>query len=173
MPCPVAVVQSQLATEMAQTCGIVLRQRSCRRCHSVFWICVHCDRGQQYCSSFCRVLARQEQRRRANRRYQGDPEVRADNRVRQREYRSRRRRIEPCVTDQSSPSVTLPSNIPSWDARSAETAVGRASVAAFAPSRVSPVWRKESEEQRPPFRCCIRCTRRGHFVDPFPKILRF
>ena len=33
----------------------------------MFWICSHCDRGQRYCSAFCRVPARRQQRRRANR----------------------------------------------------------------------------------------------------------
>jgi hypothetical protein len=39
--------------------------------------------------------------------------------------------------------------------------------------RALPMWRKESDQQRPPFLRCIRCGRRGRFVDPFPKIPRF
>lgn len=42
---------------------VVLRQRSCRRCQAVFWICQHCDHGQRYYSAFCRVLARRQSHR--------------------------------------------------------------------------------------------------------------
>jgi hypothetical protein len=35
------------------------------------------------------------------------------------------------------------------------------------------VWRKESDQQRPPFLRCVGCGRSGQFVDPFPKIPRF
>ncbi len=152
---------------------VVLRQRSCRRCHAVFWICLHCDRGQRYCSAFCRVPARRQQRRCANRRHQQSPEGRLDHRDRQREYRHRRRRIRARVTDQGSSSISSPRNIPSWDSRSARTVTSRVSVAAFAFTQALPVWRKESDEQRPPFLRCVWCGRGGHFVDPFPKIPRF
>ena len=152
---------------------VVLRQRSCCKCHAVFWICSHCDRGQRYCSTFCRVPARRQQRRCANRRHQQSPEGRADHRDRQREYRHRRRRIRARVTDHGSASISSPRNIPSWDSRSASTAAQRASVAAFALTRALPVWRKESDQQRPPFLRCVGCGRSGQFVDPFPKIPRF
>jgi len=151
----------------------VLRQRSCRRCHALFWICLHCDRGQRYCSAFCRVPARRHQRRCANLRHQRSPEGRADHRDRQREYRHRRRRIRVGVTDQGSASISSPRNMPSWESGSADTAISRVSVAAFGFTRALPVWRKESDEHRPPFLRCIRCGRSGHFVDPFPKIPRF
>ena len=152
---------------------VVLRQRSCRKCHAVFWICSHCDRGQRYCSSFCRVPARRQQRRRANRRHQRSPEGRADHRDRQREYRHRHRQVLADVTDQGSASISSPRNIPSWESRSVITATRRVSATAFAFTRALPVWRKESDQQRPPFLGCIRCGRRGRFVDPFPKIPRF
>ena len=77
--------------------GVVLRQRACRGCHAVFWICPYCDRGQRYCSLSCRIPARRQQRRSANRRYQRSPEGRDDHRDRQREYR-RRCRIRDCAT---------------------------------------------------------------------------
>ena len=152
---------------------VVLRQRSCRKCHAVFWICSHCDRGQCYCSSFCRVRARRQQRRRANRRHQRSPEGRADHRDRQREYRHRHRQVSARVTDQGSASISSPRNIASWESRSAITASSRAPSAAFGFTRALPVWRKESEQERPPFLRCIQCSRRGRFVDPFPKIPRF
>jgi hypothetical protein len=77
------------------------------------------------------------------------------------------------VTDQGSASISSPRNMPSWESGSADTAINRISVAAFGFRRTLPVWRKESDEHRPPFLRCIRCGRGGHFVDPFPKIPRF
>lgn len=151
---------------------VVLRHRSCRRCHAGFWICPPCDRGQRYCSAFCRIPARRHQRRRANRRHQQSPEGRADHRDRQREYRHRCREIRTRVTDHGSASITSPRNIPSWDTRSASTTVSRASVASFTFKRALRIWRKESDEQRPPFLRCVRCGQSGHFVDPFPRIPR-
>ena len=56
---------------------VVLRQRVCHgnRCHAVFWVCEHCDRGQRYCSPACRAAARVQQRRRANGRHQRSPKA--------------------------------------------------------------------------------------------------
>jgi len=153
--------------------AVVLRQRRCRRCNAVYWICSHCDRGQRYCSAFCRVPARRQQRRRANRRHQQSPEGRADHRDRQREYRHRCRQIRARVTDQGSASITSPCTIRSWDARSANTTVSSASVSAFTYKRALRVWRNGSDEQSPPFLRCVECGRSGQFVDPFPKIPRF
>ena len=85
---------------MAAHGEVVLRQRVCLQdgCHAVFWICEHCDRGQRYCSPACRRAARQQQqRRRANQRYQRSPEGRQDHRDRQREYRHRQSQAR--VTD--------------------------------------------------------------------------
>jgi hypothetical protein len=81
---------------------VPFRQLFCRAadCGVMFFICRPCYRGQAYCSDKCRRAARRQQRQKANRRYQQDPEVRQDHRDRQREYR-RRRRVSR-VTDQSS-----------------------------------------------------------------------
>ena len=70
---------------------VVLRQLTCRwpDCGLVFYICNSCYRGHRYCGDICRKKARREQRRRANQRYQLDPEVRGDHCQRQREYRER------------------------------------------------------------------------------------
>jgi len=70
---------------------VVLRQRVCFGCQTVFWICQHCDRGHRYCSLACRTQARLQQRRRANCRHQRSPEGRLDHRDRQRQYRCRQR----------------------------------------------------------------------------------
>jgi len=66
----------------------------------MFFICRPCYRGQAYCSDECRQRGRQQQRQKANRRYQQDPEVRRDHRDRMREYRKQLRQVS--VTDQSS-----------------------------------------------------------------------
>lgn len=66
----------------------------------MFFICRPCYRGHAYCSDECRQKSRREQLRRANRRYQEDPEVRLDHCERMREYRKRAR--QSCVIDQSS-----------------------------------------------------------------------
>ena len=70
---------------------VVFRQLFCRGsgCGVMFYICRSCYRGQVYCGDGCRHRMRREQRRRANRRYQRDPEVREDHCQRQREYRER------------------------------------------------------------------------------------
>ena len=79
----------------------MFRQRVCHfpPCGTVFYLCPHCDRGQQYCSPRCREKSRRLQRREANRRHQQTPDGRADHRDRQREYRQR---LKTRVTDQSS-----------------------------------------------------------------------
>src|SRR5437016_14539153 len=56
-------------------------------CVKMFFICRPCYRGQAYCSDPCRRKTRLLQQRKANRRYQADPEVREDHRNSQREYR--------------------------------------------------------------------------------------
>lgn len=66
----------------------------------MFFICGPCYRGQAYCSEECRRKTRQQQRQKANRRYEQDPEVQRDHRNRQREHR--KRLLERRVTDQSS-----------------------------------------------------------------------
>ena len=81
---------------------VVLRRLFCRGsgCGAMFYICGSCYRGQVYCRDGCRHRMRREQRRRANRRYQQDPEVRGDHCQRQRDYRERCRLRS--VTDHTS-----------------------------------------------------------------------
>jgi len=81
---------------------VSFRQLFCRAadCGVMFFICRPCYRGQAYCSEECRHQSRQQQRQKANRRYQQDPEVRRDHRDRMREYRRQLREIR--VIDQSS-----------------------------------------------------------------------
>ena len=81
---------------------VAFRQLFCRSvdCREMFFICRPCYRGHAYCSDECRRETRRQQRQKANRRYQQDPEVGRDYRDHQREYRKRLR--ESRVTDQSS-----------------------------------------------------------------------
>ena len=81
---------------------VAFRQLFCRsvECGEMFFICRPCYRGQAYCSDECRQKMRRQQRQKANRRYQQDPEVRRDHRDCQRERR--KRLIESRVLDQSS-----------------------------------------------------------------------
>lgn len=66
----------------------------------MFFVCRSCYRGHAYCSDGCRRLTRQRQRLEANRRYEGNLEVRRDHRDRQRDCRERQR--AGVVTDHSS-----------------------------------------------------------------------
>ena len=118
---------------------VLLRQRLCRACGAVFYVCRSCDRGQRYCSERCRERSRREQRRAANRRHQRSPEGRLDHRDRQREYR--RRLVERRVRDQGSgeqdgaPTLALLMVVPAAGASS------------------EPI--------------CCECGRRGTLIDPF------
>ena len=84
----------------------VARFRHChwQECRAVFSICVHCDRGQRYCSDACRVAAQRQQRAKANARYQSSSSGKQVHRDCQRRYRSRKR--EEPVTDAASNLVT-------------------------------------------------------------------
>jgi len=150
---------------MADHGQAVLRQRACRGCHAVFWICRHCDRGHRYCGRPCQTAALREQRRQANRRHQQSPEGRADHRDRQRAYRKR------CsyrwVTDTSSAAVAVPGNMPQWNSGSTSTTAYLNSSAPSLRLRVG-AWPKSSPPHSPPFLRCILCGRDGTFVDPFP-----
>ena len=84
----------------------VLRRITCGYCRAVFTVCTECYRGQRYCRQSCRKSARLDQRRAADRRYQGSERGKLAHRHRQREYRSRR--AQPCVTDQARQTVTIP-----------------------------------------------------------------
>ena len=143
---------------MPTPCSTVFRQRLCRfpPCGAVFYLCRHCDRGQQYCSPRCREKSRRLQRREANRRHQRTPWGRDDHRDRQREYRERQRAR---VTDQSSLHSAPSANL-------------------IAPRRFEPVeatpeppWRPSPDTARlAGWVVCQMCGRRGRWVNPFPEV---
>jgi hypothetical protein len=140
---------------------VVLRQRVCRgnRCHAVFWVCEHCDRGQRYCSPACRAAARVQQRRRANGRHQRTPEGRQDHRDRQREYR--RRQCQLRVTDPSSASIISPARLVCGNvAATPRAGLGIPDALGRRPHPSVLVLR------------CVICGRSGYWVDPFPRIPR-
>lgn len=132
----------------------VLLLRACRepRCHALFFICSHCDRGHCYCSEDCRRQARLGQRRCANRRHQRSEEGRLDHRDRQREYRRRQQAAAAAVTDQGSISITSPASL-SGGQVDADTS--------------QPLW-PEPATWRPP-RCRI-CGRVFRYINPYPRI---
>jgi hypothetical protein len=134
----------------------VLRQRFCRwrECRSLFWICLHCDRGQCYCSDHCRSKARREQRRAANLRHRKTAEGRLDQRDRQKAYRQRLAKVS--VMDQGSHDEPCTGNI-------------------LTPGPFPPVAAEKGDKQantsrvihEPGVPYCIICGRTSRFVDPF------
>lgn len=132
-------------------CGTetTFRQRFCgwSACGRRFFICSHCYRGQRYCSDRCRVQARRQQRRSANRRHQQSAEGRLDHRDRQRAYRCRR---AAGVTDQSSGAPV-------------DCVMMAMPQAALVVER-----RRRYESPQPGSVVCRFCGRRGRWVQPFP-----
>ncbi len=151
---------------MGEQDEVVFRQRVCRGCNAVFFICRSCDRGQRYCSPECRVPAQREQRRSANRRHQHSPEGRLDHRDRQRAYRKRctQRR----VTDTSSVALTSPGNISAWNPGSGKTVFHPGLSASSQGFTTLPVLGRQQPCHQASLLRCIVCGRSGRFVDLFP-----
>src|ERR1017187_10316688 len=86
----------------------ILRMRTCGcpECRAVFAVCANCDRGQRYCSPFCRETVRRGQRRAADRRYQQSERGRQFHRRRQCRYRERQAPAP--VTDQGCQKINSP-----------------------------------------------------------------
>lgn len=118
----------------------------------MFWICVCCDRGQQYCTAECRGRVRRRQHRVANRRHQQSAEGRLDHRDRQKRYR--RRHHAKSVTDQGSQSVSSPSLSEGGKAITTPVIVRL---------RIRP------SERRGSWLRCMICGRTGRLIDPFPR----
>ena len=124
----------------------------------MFYLCRHCDRGQQYCSPRCREKSRRLQRREANRRYEQSLGLdgRLDHRQRQREYRQR---VKARVTDQSSlrsfPCAKLTAPRTSEPAEAAPEPERRPSAGTEMPVG---------------WVVCQICGRRGRWVNPFPEV---
>jgi hypothetical protein len=95
--------------------NIEIRQRECRgpECRVVFYICRSCDRGQCYCSEYCRRCSRLAQRSKANRKYESSRAARLDHADRQRAYIERQKQQSEKMTGQGSEqadaSVTIDS----------------------------------------------------------------
>jgi len=128
---------------------VILRQRICRACGKLFWICRHCDRGQRYCSESCRQQAYLQERRLANQRHQRSPEGQLDHRDRQRAYRWHLLLAQKSVTDKPSLASSLGPRMP-----------------------LAITFRRPSHCESPSLRFsgwlrCIVCGRRGRFVDPY------
>lgn len=137
----------------------VFRQRFCKAsdCHTLFFICSYCDRGQRYCGLICRKSCRIQQRRDAVRRHQQSFEGRLDHRDRQRAYRQRKAKsaldtAKENVTDHGSQngvnSATMPERCEEENDR------GR-----------SGCWWGEGIALR--LIVCHFCGRMGRFINPF------
>jgi len=141
-------------------CSTVFRQRVCRfpPCRAVFYLCPHCDRGQQYCTPRCREKSRRLQRREANRRYEQSlgPEGRLDHRQRQREYRQR---LKARVTDQSSLQTSPCVNLRVPPAPEPVEATSAPDLGPSPDGETSPGWV-----------VCQICGRWGRWVNPFPEV---
>lgn len=134
------------------------RQRFCRaaHCRARFFICTHCDRGQCYCSSACRLQTRLAQQRAARRRHQQSPEGRLDHRDRQRAYRRRK------AGALAHPSASTAKSVTDQGSQTART------FATITPLRVT-------APARPLRRCfsmggqvvCHFCERTGRWLNPF------
>jgi len=135
------------------------RQRFCRaaNCRALFFICTHCDRGQRYCSSACRLQTRLAQQRAARRRHQQSPEGRLDHRDRQRAYRRRQ-----------APALAHPS------ASAAKSVTDHGSNTALSFATIAPL--RVTASARPRQRhflaaggrvVCHFCGRTGRLLNPF------
>ena len=139
---------------------VLLLARCCRGsgCQKIFYLCKSCNRGQCYCSSKCRALARRLQHRRASARYQQTPEGRLGHCDCQRAYRERLR-------SRSAPrSVTDPSSTVD-DSRSSS----RCDDASPTPhSHIQPPRRCHNPPPRhisPPGWRCLVCGRAGYLSE--------
>jgi len=136
---------------------VIFRIRVCRgpNCGITFAICRSCDRGQRYCSQPCRWLARRQQHRAANRRYQQSPEGKLDHRDRMRRWRLRRAQSR--VTDQGSFVMAGGGSI-----------VACTLTAPVVSATCDRPAHQTMPDRRAHLLCCIICRRTGRFVDPFP-----
>ena len=82
-----------------------VRRFLCAGCRTETFICVPCDRGQQYCAGDCARAARRRKRSEANRRYQCTFNGRLKSAERSQRYRDRQRGYHDRqrVTDHGSP----------------------------------------------------------------------
>ena len=131
----------------------------------MFFVCSHCDRGQVYCGSDCRDLARRLQLRAANLRHQRSEEGRLDHCDRQRAYRLRLARspntsTAKSVTDHGSNDHS-PHDI-------VETAPGDDfQLVAFGANLIQPEAPRSDFRLHRPMIVCCRCGRSGLLIDPF------
>ena len=76
-----------------------LRERRCRCCKRLFYICRRCDRGHAYCGPSCRIKGHRKNRDSANLRFRRTDEGRANHADRQRRYRAAKRQRKSPVLD--------------------------------------------------------------------------
>jgi hypothetical protein len=171
---------------------IELFELRCRWCRGLFGVCERCYRGQRYCSSSCRRKGRRRRARARNRRYQRRKKGRTNNQKRQKEFRRRRKaRVTDATGIGGSPSPDLsatdhegaPKNVGAppegADARSTEGSSAGEGQPEGATQPVADPAARGPDTPKPPHEPaarpapaaapeCIRCHRRGFFVDRDP-----
>jgi hypothetical protein len=166
----VPVVESRLWEGTATLPEAGIRQRVCRgpECGIIFYICRSCDRGQCYCSEYCRHQARLAQRRKANREYQASFAAMLDHAAHQQAYRQRQKLKLKKVTGQgsetSTPSVTIDSAliITGFVTKNPEQQARQAPYA-----EPKPFWVCQKANSR--LVSCIICGRSMLWTVPFPR----
>lgn len=145
------------------------RQRFCRAagCGARFFLCRACDRGQGYCSAFCRAQARTQQRRAARQRHQRSPAGRLDHRDRQRAYRRRLAVRRHAVITASSPT-----SVPAPPTPLKENVTDHASQAQPISGKVRAsvwCWPTQAQTARTALGVlvCRWCGRVGRWLNPF------
>jgi hypothetical protein len=124
-------------------------------------ICRSCYRGQAYCNDECRKQGRHYQRKKANQRYELDPEVLHDHCLRQRAFRQRQREQRALrVTDQPS---QIDGDMSSMSEPLAET--GKVpSIGQKAQNRPKHAWGGRFAQL-----VCMICGRVGRFIAAFTR----
>ncbi len=149
----------------ADTAGheLEFRRRVCNlaACRAVFFICRHCDRGHRYCRSSCRLQARHQQLRDANRRHQQSEEGRLDHLDRQHQYLCRRRCANSHQQELSPVQADAPQPPPHEQAVSARL-TDQGSLAIPWSGKI------QRWDETTPVRCRF-CGRAGRFVNPYPR----
>ena len=82
----------------------------CRHCGQFFDVCQCCWRGQAYCSDSCRITARRQARRKAQKRYRQTEKGKENHRLAEQQRRIRKtlKSVDDQSSTPSSPCATLP-----------------------------------------------------------------
>lgn len=137
------------------------RLYSCRCCAQQVRICVHCDRGNQYCAGGCARLRRRESLRRAGARYQLSYRGACCHAARQRRWRERQQQK---VTHHGSAEAGAALIV----VARATTTANDADHSALATTPTAPAVHEPAFHRRPAARCsfCRRALSRFARIGP-------